>query len=84
VALVARGGWTGAGPVLDTLTPVEVATGWVSGAGLRDKRARAVLAALRGLREGLLFRLLGLDSDSGSEFLNSALLDDCADPAEQV
>src|ERR671932_1322166 len=44
-----------------------------------DKRAQTVLAALRRLREGLPFALLGLDSDSGSEFLNTALMDYCTD-----
>jgi Integrase core domain len=79
VDLVAHCGWTGAGPFLYTLTLVDVATGWVSCAGLRDKRAQTVLAAVRRLQAGLPFTLLGLDSDSGSEFLNTALLDYCAE-----
>jgi hypothetical protein len=79
VDLVAHCGWTGAGPFLYTLTLVDVATGWVSCAGLRDKRAQTVLAALRRLQEGLPFKILGLDSDSGSEFLNTTLLDYCTD-----
>ena len=41
------------GPFLYTLTLVDVATGWVSCAGLRDKRAQTVLAALRRLEDGL-------------------------------
>jgi hypothetical protein len=69
---------SGAGPFLYTLTLVDVATGWVSCAGLRDKRAQTVLAALRMLQEGLPFRILGLDSDSGSEFLNAPLVEYCA------
>jgi hypothetical protein len=78
VDLVAHCGWTGAGPFLYTLTLVDVASGWVSCAGLRDKRAQTVLAALRMLQEGLPFRILGLDSDSGSEFLNAPLVEYCA------
>ncbi len=78
VDLVAHCGWTGAGPFLYTLTLVDVATGWVSCAGLRDKRAQTVLAALHRLHEGLPFRILGLDSDSGSEFLNKPLVEYCA------
>jgi hypothetical protein len=78
VDLVAHCGWTGAGPFLYTLTLVDVATGWVSCAGLRDKRAQTVLVALRTLQEGLPFRILGLDSDSGSEFLNAPLVEYCA------
>jgi integrase-like protein len=79
VDLVAHCGWTGAGPFLYTLTLVDVATGWVSCAGLRDKRAQTVLAALHRLHEGLPFKIRGLDSDSGSEFLNNALISYCAD-----
>jgi hypothetical protein len=40
VDLVAQCGWTGAGPFLYTLTLVDVADGWVSCTGLRDKRGR--------------------------------------------
>jgi hypothetical protein len=79
VDLVAHCGWIGAGPFLYTLTLVDVATGWVSCAGLRDKRAQTVLAALHGVHEGLPFKILGLDSDNGSEFLNAPLLKYCAD-----
>jgi hypothetical protein len=79
VDLVAHCGWTGAGPFLYTLTLVDVATGWVSCTGLRDKGAQTVLAALRRLQAGLPFTLLGLDSDSGSEFLNTALVGYCTD-----
>ena len=79
VDLVAHCGWTGAGPFLYTLTLVDAATGWVSCTGLRDKRAQTVLVALRRLQEGLPFRMLGLDSDSGSEFLNTMLIEYCAE-----
>jgi hypothetical protein len=40
-------GWTGAGPFLYTLTLVDVASEWVSCAGLRYKRAEAALIGLR-------------------------------------
>jgi len=56
--LVAHCGWTGAGQFLYTLSLVDVATGWVSCAGLRDKRAQTVLAALHGVHEGLPFKIL--------------------------
>ena len=79
VDLVAHCGWTGAGPFLYTLTLVDVATGWVSCAGIRDKRAQTVLAALHRLHEGLPFTIRGLDSDCGSEFLNTALISYCAE-----
>ena len=79
VDLVAHCGSTGAGPFLWTLTLVDVATGWVSCAGLRDKRQQTVLSALRSIHAGLPFPLLGLDADNGGEFLNAGLLEYCAD-----
>jgi len=75
--LVAHCGWSGAGQFLYTLSMVDVATGWVACAGLRDKRQETVFHALQRLQADLPFRILGLDSDNGSEFINRALLDYC-------
>ena len=75
--LVAHCGWSGAGQFLYTLSMVDVATGWVACAGLRDKRRETVFHALRRLQTNLPFRILGLDSDNGTEFINRALLDYC-------
>jgi hypothetical protein len=75
--LVAHCGWSGAGQFLYTLSLVDVTTGWVACAGLRDKRQETVCHALQRLQADLPFRILGLDSDNGSEFINRALLDYC-------
>jgi Integrase core domain len=77
--LVAHCGWSGAGQFLYTLSMVDVATGWVVCAGLRDKRQETVFHALRRLQAELPFRVLGLDSDNGTEFINRALLDYCTE-----
>ena len=77
--LVAHCGWSGAGQFLYTLSMVDVATGWVACAGLRDKRSETVFHALQRLRTELPFRILGLDSDDGTEFIHRALLDYCTD-----
>ena len=76
--LVAHCGWSGAGQFLYTLSMVDVATGWVACAGLRDKRSETVFYGLQRLQADLPFRILGLDSDNGSEFINRVLLDYCA------
>jgi hypothetical protein len=76
--LVAHCGWSGAGQFLYTLSLVDVATGWVACAGLRDKRADTVFCALQRLRADLPFPILGLDADNGSEFINQILVDYCA------
>jgi integrase-like protein len=73
--LVAHCGWSGAGPFLYTLSMVDLATGWVVCAGLRDKRQETVIHALQRLQGELPFRILGLDSDNGTEFINRVLLD---------
>ena len=75
--LVAHCGWSGAGQFLYTLRMVDVATCWVACAGLRDKRQETVFHALQRLQADLPFRILGLDSDNGTEFINRALLDYC-------
>ena len=77
--LVAHCGWSGAGQFLYTLSMVDVATGWVVCAGLRDKRQETVVLALQRLQAELPFRVLGLDSDNGTEFINRVLLDYCTD-----
>src|SRR5207248_5564077 len=62
---------------LYTLSMVDVATGWVACAGLRDKRSETVFHALQRLQAELPFRVLGLDSDNGTEFINRILLEYC-------
>jgi hypothetical protein len=79
VDTVAHGGWSGAGEFLLTLSLVDVATGWVACAGLRDKRDDTVYRALQHLRAELPFPLRGLDSDNGGEFINKLLVRYCAD-----
>ena len=75
--LVAHCGWTGAGQFLYTLSLVDVATGWVTCAGLRDKRSETVFCGLQRLQAELPFPILGLDSDNGSEFINQVMLAYC-------
>src|ERR1700732_3932717 len=69
--LVAHCGWSGGGQFLYTRSMVDVATGWVVCAGLRDKRQETVVHALQRLQAELPFRILGLDSDNGTEFINT-------------
>jgi len=76
--LVAHCGWSVAGQFLYTLSMVDVATGRVACAGLRDKRSDTVFCALQRLQHDLPFPILGLDADNGSEFINQVLLDYCA------
>jgi len=67
--LVAHCGWSGAGQFLYTLSMVDVATGWVACAGLRDKRSETVFCALQRLQHDLPFPILGLDARVLGEFV---------------
>lgn len=82
VDLVAHCGETTEGPYLNTLSCVDIATGWMECLGLPNKTQQAVSQAILILRQQLPFPLLGLDSDNGSEFINDTLYRYCL--AEQI
>jgi hypothetical protein len=65
------------GSFLYTLTLTDLATGWTECIPLLEKSADAVLAALEQARTLFPFPLLGIDTDSGSEFLNGELIAYC-------
>jgi hypothetical protein len=55
---------------LNTLCSVDVATSWTECVPVWGKGQERVKSAVHHMRRRLPFALLGLDSDSGSEFLN--------------
>ena len=65
------------GRFLYTLTLTDLATGWTECIPLLCKSTNAVLAALEQARKLFPFLLLGIDTDSGSEFLNEELIAYC-------
>jgi site-specific recombinase XerD len=65
------------GRFLYTLTLTDLATGWTECLPLLEKSANAVLAALAQARTLLPFPLLGIDTDSGAEFLNAEVIAYC-------
>ncbi len=79
IDLVAPCGTTTEGFSLNTLTATDVATGWTECIGVWGKSQRAGFDALKTIRQRLPMRLLGLDSDHGSEFLNAHLGRDCTE-----
>ena len=62
---------------IDTLTLTDLATGWTECLPLLEKSAAAVLAALEQARALFPFPLLGIDTDSGGEFLNAEVIAYC-------
>jgi hypothetical protein len=79
VDLVAHCGETTEGQYLNTLTCVDLSSGWVECLAVRQRTQQAVFEAVQSLRTRLPFPLLGLDSDNGGEFINDLLYRYCQD-----
>jgi len=75
--LVAHCGESVEGFYLNTLSTVDVSTGWCECAGVWGKGQQRVGSAINQVKERLPFPLLGLDSDNGSEFINQSLFEYC-------
>ena len=77
IDLVAHCGETTEGQYLNTLTCVDLSTGWIECQVVRQHTQEAVFEAIQTVRTCLPFRLLGLDSDNGGEFINDLLYRYC-------
>jgi hypothetical protein len=73
--LVAHCGGNTNGSFLNTLTLVDIATGWLECLPLLRKNANDVIDGLQVANELLPFSIEGVDTDCGSEFINYELLD---------
>jgi hypothetical protein len=62
---------------LNTLSAVDVATGWIECMGTWGKGQVRIQSGIHRIRQRLPFSMLGLDSDNGSEFINQRLLNYC-------
>jgi hypothetical protein len=65
-----------------TLCFTDVKTGWTECVAVRNKAQVHVFAAIKRARQRLPFPLLGIDSDSGAEFINAQLYRYCV--AEKI
>src|SRR5690348_11429543 len=75
--LVAHCGTNIEGGYLYTLTLTDIATGWTECLPLLYRSQETVLAALQQARKLFPFPILGIDTDSGGEFINEAVLAYC-------
>ena len=82
IDLVSHSGNAAEGEFAHTLNLTDIYSGWTESRGLLGKSEVAVQEALHEIRAGLPFRLLGVDSDNGSEFINWHLKRWC--DAEQI
>ena len=77
IDLIQHEGGSSSGFFACTLTMTDVCTGWTELRAVITKAQRHVFAALQYVRAALPFRLLGIDSDNGAEFINDQLLRYC-------
>jgi len=80
--LVAHCGDSTAGESLHTLCAVDIETRWTEPLALPNRGQRATFEGIQTLRQRLPFPLLGIDSDSGAEFINHHLIRYCQE--EQI
>ena len=77
IDLVGHDGGDPSGEFAYTLNVTDVATGWTESQAVKNKAQVWVFEALKDVRERLPFKLLGIDSDNGSEFINNHLYRYC-------
>jgi hypothetical protein len=80
--LVAHCGTSAVGEFLHTLNVVDIDTRWTEPVALPNKGQKATFEGIQTMRHRLPFPLLGIDSDSGGEFVNYHLFNYCQD--EQI
>ncbi|HEX7548926.1 MAG TPA: transposase family protein [Candidatus Methylomirabilis sp.] len=83
IDLVAHGGDSGDGEFAHSLNLTDIHTTWVETRAVLGRGQHAVRAALEAMRQTLPFRLQGIDSDNGSEFINAHLVRYCQHHAIQ-
>ena len=77
IDLVGHEGGEPGGEYIQTLDMTDVCTGWTETQAVKNKARVWVFEALKEIRGRLPFKLLGIDSDNGSEFINSHLYGYC-------
>ncbi|MCX6556104.1 MAG: transposase, partial [Candidatus Aminicenantes bacterium] len=75
--LVGHDGGNAGGDYCFTLNVTDIKSGWTEMQAVRNKAQIWVFDALQDIRKRLPFAMKGIDSDNGSEFINSHLLAYC-------
>lgn len=57
-----------------TLSITDICTGWTELRAVKNNASRWIVAQLSDMEAGIPYPMLGLDSDNGSEFMNSPVL----------
>jgi len=77
IDLVAHCGDNASGHFISTLDTTDIATGWFEAEPIMGKAQERVVAALTEIENRMPYRLSGIDSDNGSEFINRMLFTYC-------
>jgi hypothetical protein len=77
--LVGHEGGDNRGEFCFSLDMTDVCTGWTETQAIRNKAQVHVFEALRNIQKRLPFLLKGIDSDNGSEFINSEMVRFCTE-----
>jgi hypothetical protein len=79
VDLVSHSGNSGDGDFIHSCNITDILSAWTETRAIRNKGQLATLEAIRDIQNELPFKLRGIDSDNGSEFINYHLLKYCLD-----
>jgi len=77
IDLVGHDGGDGHGEFAHTLDVTDICTTWTETEAVRNKAQVWVFNALKDIRQRMPFPLVGIDSDSGGEFINDQLFRYC-------
>lgn len=77
IDLVGHDGGNAKGEFMQTLDLTDIYTTWTETEAVKNKAQVWVFGALKDIRKRLPFDLLGIDSDSGAEFINRHLYEYC-------
>ena len=77
IDLVSHCGNSASGEFLHSLNVTDIHTTWVESRAVMGKSQIGVLSAMQDIEQALPFKLLGIDSDNGSEFINYHLKTFC-------
>ncbi len=77
IDLVSHSGNSASGEFLHSLNVTDIHSTWVESRAVMGKGQIGVLNAMRDIERALPFKLLGIDSDNGSEFINYHLKTFC-------
>jgi len=74
---VAHNGGDPSGEFIYSLDMVEIYSGWSEQIAVMGKGRIGIINAVNTIKHSLPFKLKGLDSDSGGEFINWHMIDYC-------